>query len=355
MKKDSKGKNQVVEVFRFLATVAMLLHHTDSLGINRIAWGGWIFVEFFFILSGYLMTSHFENHFDEEIQYPAKIAFQYTFKKLRRIIPYAYVGICIGAFTHIALNRYSVQAIKNAIFNLPANFLLLGGSGLCNYTYDSPLWYLTGIMIAMPVLVFVMLKHHSFYKYIGSWITPIALYMVMFSWHGNIQYWDINWNYQCMIRAFAGLMMGSAAYYLSDYLRAVTISGIMRLIFTVAEVFLFGFVFIRSIHDELMSISFLCVLLFVTVICISFSEKEMLKKYLPSQTGKIGRITMPLFCLHKPIYEWIKCYGIKIPLSSRLWIGLGFSFGTSIFLILLFDTIDIAIQKKNGYAVKRKS
>ena len=27
---------QLVEVFRFLATVAMLLHHTDSLGITEL-------------------------------------------------------------------------------------------------------------------------------------------------------------------------------------------------------------------------------------------------------------------------------------------------------------------------------
>ena len=86
--KGEPSRNPYIELCRFIAAVVMLFHHTEKLGgysmfgAYRIARGGWVFVEYFFILSGYFMTRHFEIYNNRGHDAPERIAVTYTTKKL---------------------------------------------------------------------------------------------------------------------------------------------------------------------------------------------------------------------------------------------------------------------------------
>ena len=126
-----KAKNTYLEICRFLAAVTVMLHHTDVIGLQKIAPGGWIFVEFYFVISGFFVTRHFDNEkMNDNIE---KEALLYTINKLKNVIPYAYVGIFIGAFNQIINNRDSFSTICEVLLSLPANLLFLGGLGIARY------------------------------------------------------------------------------------------------------------------------------------------------------------------------------------------------------------------------------
>lgn len=199
-----------------------MLHHTDVIGLRKIAPGGWIFVEFYFIISGFFVTKHFDNeNMNNNIE---KEALLYTITKLKNVIPYAYVGIFIGAFNQIINNSDSFSTICEVLLSLPANLLFLGGLGIARYNLNGPLWYLSVMILVMPLLILLLVKARTFFYYLGSWIIPLFLYLLMFSVRGNIQYWEKQYYIHCLLRAIAGLSAGSCTFYLCKSLKSIKMS-----------------------------------------------------------------------------------------------------------------------------------
>ena len=54
-----KNKCEYIELCRFVGAIIILCHHSYTLMDRTIFLGGWAFVEFYFILTGYYTTSHF--------------------------------------------------------------------------------------------------------------------------------------------------------------------------------------------------------------------------------------------------------------------------------------------------------
>ena len=54
-----KNKCQYIEVCRFIGAIIILCHHSYTLMERTFFLGGWAFVEFYFMLTGYYTTEHF--------------------------------------------------------------------------------------------------------------------------------------------------------------------------------------------------------------------------------------------------------------------------------------------------------
>lgn len=75
---DYRKRNAYIEMCRFIGAIMIMLLHTNYLGgVSQQAPGAWIFVEYFFILSGFFMTKHFALTTDST----GKDAFVYVVKK----------------------------------------------------------------------------------------------------------------------------------------------------------------------------------------------------------------------------------------------------------------------------------
>ena len=84
------GKNRAIEFYRFAAAILILCYHFHWAAFpdGELFAGCYLFVEFFFILSGYLMFSYVRRHGTEaERREPAKAAFRYMRERLRRLYP----------------------------------------------------------------------------------------------------------------------------------------------------------------------------------------------------------------------------------------------------------------------------
>ena len=57
-----KNKCQYIEVCRFIGAIIILCHHSYTLMERTFFLGGWAFVEFYFMLTGYYTTEHFLKH-----------------------------------------------------------------------------------------------------------------------------------------------------------------------------------------------------------------------------------------------------------------------------------------------------
>ena len=92
-----------------------------------------------------------------------------------------------------------------ASFSLIYNLLLLKGSDIANssYTYDPPLWYITHLILFLPLIIILMVKNEKIYKYFLCWFIPIMLYALCMDYMKKIAIWE-GGIFQCF-RGIAGL------------------------------------------------------------------------------------------------------------------------------------------------------
>ena len=62
-KETISGRNGKIELLRFLAAIFIMNGHLSQIGFenDRPFLGGWFYVEFFFMLTGYFTMMHFEK------------------------------------------------------------------------------------------------------------------------------------------------------------------------------------------------------------------------------------------------------------------------------------------------------
>lgn len=346
-------RNPNIELCRFIAAIVIAFHHTEKIGGHeffdayRIAPGGWIFVEFFFILSGYFMTKHFERIEVSKNDKIEKYVVIYAVRKLLKIVPYAAIGIIIDAVAQIGCGDIEKGDMWNLVVELPLHFLLLKGINILRFDINAPLWYLTEILIVMPLLALFCLRYRYFYKYIASWIFPLVIYTVIFLLFGNIQYWGKYWAINCMMRAFADLMLGSVVYYLSECLRTKIITNNKRIILTIIEIMLFTCLVAFSFLEECLNYAMPCVLFSVVFLCIALSEQEHMQYIIPRKAVFLGQISTALYCLHRPIFDLIRWLCSGTAFFDRLLIAMITSLAFSTFIS--FGINSFLNQKKQNF------
>ena len=316
------SRNAYVELCRFIAAFVIMLHHTRNIGCPRIADGGWIFVEYFFILSGYFMTRHFERTPPSQDAPVEKTALLYTLNKLFRAMPYVILAVFMDAIAFIGRGDVLISQLGDLMMELPVHFLLLNLYGFNHYSINLPLWYLSGMLIAMPLLTFILLKARSFYQYILCWNAPLFLYAYMFVYHDNIQYWDEHWQFNCILRAFAGLMLGSLTYYLSERLKRCAIPQKYDAYLSALEITLFFAIATLALTTDCMSYAMPCVIFSVVSLTITFSGKESMARLLPQWCNALGALSLPMFCLHVPVFHVARWLAADMPSPQRLRIAL---------------------------------
>ena len=346
-KTKNPSRNPWIELCRFTAAAVLMLHHTEKLGGERIAWGGWIFVEYFFILSGYFMTRHFEKTEVKATDLPGT-ALRYTLKKLLRILPFAAAGIGIDLIESFASGEIPLADLHKVIFELPGHLLLLKGLPILSYDLNAPLWYLTAILLATPCLTLLQLRFRSFYKHLACWVLPLLIYSVMHHFNGTVQYWGEFWSLNCMMRGFAGMMTGSLLYYLSEWLKAKQITGDMRRFMTALEILCFALLVFLTVTDNCMTYFVWCMTLIMTSLCITFSGQELICARMPGWINYLGKLSLPVYCLHRPIYDTVCQLCSGVPFEIRLWIGIGGTLAVSVLLLLAVEKIKGIRRKKTS-------
>lgn len=153
-----KNKNYHVELWRIIATALIVRHHTYYVGIDgpyrfRMSW---IYVEFFFILTGFFTASHFDNQKSEAcLNDKAKESIKYTFLKFSRFAPFFIPAMCICYILRYCLiaDKTSTELL-NHFGKFPLEVILLSSSQ--GSAVLGPAWFLSAMFIVFPLLSFLL-------------------------------------------------------------------------------------------------------------------------------------------------------------------------------------------------------
>ena len=336
------SKNSFIEILRFVFCMVIFMHHSGFFsngGEYPFMKAGFYAVEFFFILTGALSMRFVERIEDKNSC--MKACTGYTVNKLKRIFPYALCGIVLS-YTWYFLQADASMSIKDKIYgrwNIVYEILFLPMTGVMNVDLNSylnsPLWYLSVILIVLPVILYLAVRFKDVYaNYICIFI-PLMMHGFLINRYEGIGSWGqySGLMFTGVIRGTADLMIGSFVYLLSK--RIKTDKSLAKVLLTVLELgcYMFALYTFNTSVDGY-TYEFAILMLAFGVACSLSGET-----YTALIKGKVfevlGALSLPLYCIHWPIYKLVSYFAPDIQYIKGVVVTLAITVAISLLLLVL--------------------
>ena len=345
-----KKKNGFLEILRFLFAMMIFIHHSGFLASDGADYpfktAGFFAVEFFFILTGALAMRHIEANRTKAEAFPMKYSVDYTVSKLMRVWPYAAIGIFLSYVFYFLTADYS-RRILDVIFyrwNIIFELFFLPMTSVMDislYTYlNTPLWYLSVLLIALPLVMYLALKFRDGFVNYFMFLIPLILHGYLINKFGSIGNWGeyTLFTYSGVIRGLADLMLGMCAYSLG--MKAKELIADHKAVATAAEIILYAFA-IYTFSSNVDGYTYEAAVIFLTAaVGISISGESFTSKIGGTVPMFLGSLSLPIYCFHWPVYSFVSHY-----MRRGYLIGVLVTFAICVVLSI---TINLIIEPKKG-------
>lgn len=291
-------------VFTF---VIMLFHLTDQYysfydKYPSLHYHWYVAVEFFFILSGFLMADHAMKHEGES-------ALIYTKGRIKRLYP---EYILVFVIMVIMISKSTGTSIPGLLMLNWEEIFMLQSIGTGKFPYiNNPAWYVSSLFIAGHFIYYLLQRHRKlFLEFIGP-ILILGLFHLFYQDYEALNSFFSTSKYGVstgVLRALLGLTIGIYVYYLSKMI-VKDRSRVSQWIWAIAEVMAFLFVIIFSITHENLMYDF--GFLFITAFgVLASSQNSLFKKVVESKV---------ILVLCKISYGMFLSHYITLAIVDRIW------------------------------------
>ena len=285
----------------------VVIHHSGILpwfsGGNEL-FKSWYSVNFFFMLSGYLMAKRSEKPLEGTM---GEDSWKFIFHKIKGFYPMFLLAVVLNMVLRCSITDYEKysEMFKFFVWDL----LLVRAAGVTGGVGASiaPTWYLMAMITAMAILYPLMRKNKDVFLRI---LAPL-LTVFLFGWFSQIfgkVYYAMTFEHGVclgLLRAIAGISLGCVIYLLCQRLKTVDFKHIrlVRITATVIELLIAVFIVVTSIQEKNGQIDFICILLEAVLLLIEFGGFSLINDAVKNwRIGWIGNFTMALFLCH---YTWV--------------------------------------------------
>ena len=255
----STGRSGEIDVLRLLFAFTIMAYHLCSAFGKGYIRHGYIGVEFFFVVSGFLAAKHIASKRKKDPNYPsnadtASETWQFILNKAGQFYRY-YICASILKFIaiYLIIEQHTVaEALKELVHGIPVftlTFLWLHTD--TNIFYNRGMWYVSAMLLALIVLYPIMQRHFSFST---KWIFPVVsviLLRFLYTTYGTIARYKTATAFvdAGVLRAIAEIAAGASLYALSEWFSVKyrhvieSPSPFVKAPLTLAKLFCFGIVF----------------------------------------------------------------------------------------------------------------
>lgn len=348
--KAKKRRNGRIDLLRFIFALVIMLHHSRYvLGDEKALFlGGSLAVEFFFLVSGYLMAVSVERENKRSpMNQPGTETWAFLKRKLRGFLPEFLIAWVIGFVFVCFAEHYSgieaYHAFKDEIFEV----LLLKMSGIYVDGIDGVVWYLSAMLLSMAIL-YPLLRRH--YDTMAKIVCPLAAAFILgyfcqeLGHPRNPTKW-LGLVYKGMLRGFAEISLGVA---LRQIVKKMETRTPRKWLSVLAELFeIFGILyFIRYMYKEIPSNQdFFFILLLCVILCVDFAGRGILTPFYERDgslkvTGVLAKYSGALFFSHLYFAQHINSVmdPDRYSDSTRLFIYIALSLVNGLVVMLLART-----------------
>ena len=295
-------RNHMIDLWRFVFSIIILIHHTRFLigDENCLFLGGSLAVEFFFLVSGYLMMASLDRSSSS-----ASIAldsFNFIKKKILGFYPELLIAWIISFIATIAFQKETLIESLYRLFTSIGEPFLLYSFGLVYNDVNRSTWYISSMIIAMCIQVPLIKKFPDIMKYIIMPLSCLLLWGGLYASLGttrNPSVW-LGFTYKGNIRAFLEIEMGAILYNIAKKGRNLNFTNTGKVILTCIEyasyiaVILYMYFFTATKRD------FFFIILLCIAVLITFSQKGFYinNKSIATILIFLGKFSFPIYLGH---------------------------------------------------------
>jgi len=296
--------NGIVSLWKFLFAIVIVFFHGGQFygwGAlpNPFFKGGYIAVEFFFIICGfYLASSVLKEEYHKETIGQETIKF--IFKRIKSIIPYILIIFILSlAYDVLYLKSLKPNEIANSIWNL----LLLSEFGFRSRNIVPQTWYLTSMYIGMFILYPLLKKYkENFIKITSPIIILFGLGYLSHYWFGldhSHQIWNL-FTKTGIYRGFIEINIGMTIYLIHQKLKNINYTKLARILLTILGELLLIIVLVIINYFSVPKYYDYIMLLFISIsILIITSEKTYEYNILSTKSFYyLEKLSLPIYLNH---------------------------------------------------------
>ncbi len=334
-----KHRFQVLDIFRGVFAIFVVLYHmreyTKSVVLqNGFVQNSFLFVDFFFILSGFVIAYNYQNK-----RFDGDAAWSFIKKRVRRIYPLhlcmllvflLYEGVKVFAKHNMVVE---INKTYNDVYTFISSLFLLNSVKLPHIrglSWNNPSWSISAEMLSyllFAITLFLLYKFKLTKIKIAVYLFFVLLAYFLIVRITNSYYIFNSYDYG-YLRGFVGFFLGVICFNCFDalYAKVKDVSGV---VFSFIEILLLAAVGYSVYQGAALSPSFgfiYEIIFFLGVLSYSFEKgivSSLMKK--SALLREIGICSFSIYMVHAIINRIVNIVFIrliKLPPSSYSWLFL---------------------------------
>ena len=265
-----KKQNQYLNVIKFLFSLVIILYHAEC-------WfrGGYIVVEGFFMITGYLMMASISRmKAGEELSAPV-----FVLRKYKAIFPILLFSVLISVFVYGRI--YQTDNMEHFFRALPLAFfelVPLQVAGFDGLWLTGVSWYLSAMLLASLILYPMACRLRKTYTNVLCPLMAVVIYGILchnFHTLNLPNSWILGIFNTGLLRGIAGIAAGSLLWTLLEKYGAAEISMGTRVRNTVLELLGFGFLGYTMIRHPSASVDYVMIPLLFGLLYIGIGGRSL--------------------------------------------------------------------------------
>lgn len=308
-------KNYTIEFWRFVFTMFVVMGHLAASTVltGETFRNGGMGVEFFFVLSGFLLYQGYQKNWKREDS-----ALGYTINLMRRRIvrfaPVYYICFAVGAGYHIWL--YSMYTNKTAmdILNfekgLWPELVFLNSLFFHPDSANSATWYISALLIGTLLLTLVLTITDKIK--IKSWVIMLGVFVVCFYLHFFGLHFFGRWGESAfrITRALYGLALGGICWILAAKIGEMQMNFWKKGCISLIEIIcIIGIVWCMFFYKGSFEMRIPLLFLYAGLIMVSFIQKSVIAVLMNRRVfAFLGTISYAIYVSHLQVltkFAWL--------------------------------------------------
>ena len=285
-----KNKTVSIEALRFVFMVVIAVWHFSR--INPFT-HGYIAVDFYFLLSGYLLYGSYVRH-----KYDA---LKYTVEKLKRFYP-EYIFVFVIAFL-MKLNLLLRDSDAVTIFlNAIPEGLMINSVGVFGGGVNPASWYVSVLMVGGGIIYAILYCSKKVALGVVFPLLVLLAYTSILGINGSLEQFSSDWFItQSLLRGMAGMALGAVlAAFKERFSESLEKKRIILDVACLLAVVIMCIVLFSSMHYDRFAL-----LAFSVLIISCFVPSTLINRIFKSAIWvKLGGITFEMLLVHCPII-WV--------------------------------------------------
>lgn len=302
MEKKDSGRVLEIDFFRFVFSVVIVFRHAEFLFNDNIVLPGGAFgVEFFFLVSGYLMMASLEKIRSRKIENLGLETARFLGKKVAAIYPEFVLSFVIAFVIQCTFKALTWKKIGQLFMNTLFELLLLQRTGIGENSVSVVIWYVQSMLLCMAVLYPLIRKYPEITRRL---VLPLVALLLLgylnrsFSHFRTPNKW-LGITYKGNVRAMAELCLGAECYFAAQYLQRFNLKKIAAILLTVLKWFCWILVCAYMWDTEWKQDAFMLAVFCVAVV-LAFSRQCVDERLFQNRlVAFLGKYSLSIYLCHE--------------------------------------------------------